>query len=251
MFIGKLVAVFSHPNHELALFGLLRRLKPHVIFLTDGGGQARVEETRKGLSSLGILEQATFLNNTEQSFYDGLLKRDSKFFANVAAQLKSILSTLKPDSLYCDAIEFYNPVHDMALPIVLCARDGDRDNLYEVPLIFQKPGEGESYGVQNVPHGDAFISVGLSEEETLAKKNALSSIYTILRDSMGPLLLSDPFVLKREVVFPSLDVLRPAGNRFLRYHSRGNLLKRSGSISEVITYENHFKPVVMDLRFNQ
>ena len=39
------IAVFSHPNHELAIFGLLQRLRPRLIYLTDGGGPERVAQT--------------------------------------------------------------------------------------------------------------------------------------------------------------------------------------------------------------
>jgi hypothetical protein len=32
--------VFSHPNHELAVYGLVQRLRPHLLYLSDGGSAA-------------------------------------------------------------------------------------------------------------------------------------------------------------------------------------------------------------------
>ena len=59
------LVVFSHPNHELAILGLLQRLRPKIVYLTDGGGPKRISETEEGLASVGLLNQATFLNYTE------------------------------------------------------------------------------------------------------------------------------------------------------------------------------------------
>lgn len=30
------LAVFSHPAHELAVWGLMQRLQPYALYLTDG-----------------------------------------------------------------------------------------------------------------------------------------------------------------------------------------------------------------------
>ncbi len=42
--------IFSHPNHEIAVLGTIARLQPEFLFLTDGGGQDRVDETKEGLA---------------------------------------------------------------------------------------------------------------------------------------------------------------------------------------------------------
>jgi len=146
------LVVLSHPNHELAIFGFLQRFRPHLVYLTDGGGQPRVEETRRGLESIGLLEHAHFLGHPEKSFYDALLARDSALYEEVASQVCTCFQALKPEQVFCDAIEFYNPVHDISLPIVRAALDGQVGaSVFEVPLVYQKAGEGESYVVQRMP----------------------------------------------------------------------------------------------------
>ena len=111
------LAVFSHPNHELAILGLLQRLRPNIIVLTDGGGGTRVTESQKGLESIDLLDQATFLNFPEASFYDSLCARDHSFFKEVAERVFNLMDSCGPGQILCDAVEFYNPVHDLSLPI--------------------------------------------------------------------------------------------------------------------------------------
>lgn len=243
------VAVFSHPNHEIAVLATLRKLKPRVIFLTDGGGEHRIEESRKGLLSVGLLDNATFLPHTEQSFYDALLELDVIFFAKVAAEVRAILKDWKPEQILCDAVEFYNPVHDMTLPIVSLADDGPWSGIFEVPLIYQKPGQQEAYGVQTAPASQTDrIEIQLSEEECSLKTSALKTIYTILRDTLGRILLASPNALKTETLLPAKTPIRwPDPGRVLRYEQRAAKLIQKGEIRSEITHTFHFLPLVSQL----
>jgi len=61
--------------------------------------------------------------------------------------------------VYCDAVEFYNPVHDMALPVVRAAIAGRDIAILEVPLIYQKAGQIEAFELQRVPESLSSESV--------------------------------------------------------------------------------------------
>src|SRR5262249_36853176 len=123
-----------------------------VVYLTDGGGERRMEETRAGLRSIGLADRACFLGYTEQSFYDALLERDADFYAGVAARVRDVLRDLRPTQVLCDSVEFYTPVHDMSLPIVRAAlRDEPAAAIFEVPLVHQTAGQSaddEAYRLQ-------------------------------------------------------------------------------------------------------
>lgn len=246
---AKTTVVFSHPNHELASFGLLQRVRPSLIFLTDGGGKHRVNETRKGLESIGLLDKAFFLNHTEESFYEALLRMDYGFFFKVASEVRDTLEVLESEQVLCDAIEFYNPVHDMTLPILSSALNGSWDGVFEIPLIYQKDGPKEEYGVQTVPDSKTDkLEFELTEEESLSKKNALQNIYTILRDTLGTILLASPAALKKETIFPASTPLRwPTEGYSLRYNRRAAELKSAGKVRDKITHEVHFTTVVSHL----
>ena len=83
---GSDVIVFSHPNHELAIFGLLQRLRPRLIYLTEGGDRGRVQETLRGLARLGLAEGADFLNYSETALYDALLQGNLALYREIAHQ---------------------------------------------------------------------------------------------------------------------------------------------------------------------
>lgn len=237
---ARTVCVFSHPNHELAIFGLLKRLKPTLVFLTDGGGEHRINETKRGLASLGLEDRAIFLPHTEQSFYDGLLHVSQGFFYDVAGEVREILKKEKPEQILCDAVEYYNPVHDMTLPIVSNADGASWDGIFEVPLIYQRP-DG-SFGVQTAPESQLDrVEFLLTEEESASKRNALENIYTILRDMLGQVLLSCPAALQKETIFPATTPMRwPDPGRFLRYERRGKELMADGKVPSEITHAYHF-----------
>jgi hypothetical protein len=240
--------VFSHPNHELAVFGLVRRWRPHVVFLTDGGGEDRVADTRRGLSSLALLEQARFLGHSEASFYGALLDRDADFFRRVAGQVRQAIDAVRPAEVYCDAVEFYNPVHDICLPIVRAALQGlPGIELFEIPLIHQRAAQGEQYEVQRVPPdtGRRPLEVRLTAEEVPAKCHARDTVYGCLKAQMGKVLatVSTEHLAVEHVVPASPRLSRPGDGRALRYEWRGETLRRRGEIQRVITYAGHYAPV--------
>jgi hypothetical protein len=244
--------VFSHPNHELAVFGLVRRWQPHLLFLTDGGGEERVAQTRRGLESIGLGARARFLDRSEQSLYDALLRRDAGFFAVMATEVRQAVADLGPDEVYADAVEFYNPVHDVTLPIVTAALRGTgRARVLEVPLVYQRPGGGETYTVQRAPasYGARRIDVPLTADELAAKEHARDTIYGLLAHQMGPILSALPraHLAVEEVAMAATGLAQPGTDRTLRYEWRGALRQRRAEVTDVITYAGHYVPVVSPL----
>lgn len=244
--------VFSHPNHELAIYGLLQRLRPFLLYLTDGGGRQRLEQTLEGLQRIGLTNNAIFLNHTEQSFYDALLARDSSFFKQVANEVRATIQKLNPGQLFCDAIEFYNPVHDLSLPIVQSAlRDLPVRCLFEVPLIYQTADKNETYEVQRFPAARASdqLRVQLTEEQTDAKLRARDGIYSCLVEQMGPVISDLP---REHVAMEVWAAARPsppapAKDVTLRYERRARMLAERGEIAKQITFKKHYQPVVASL----
>ncbi|HKO98469.1 MAG TPA: hypothetical protein VJU86_15840 [Pyrinomonadaceae bacterium] len=244
--------VFSHPNHELAIFGILQRLRPHLLYLTDGGGRERVAETKRGLGRIGLLEQATFLNHSEATFYESLVAGDNSFFGQVTAQVSAVVGLLKPAQVLCDAVEFYNPIHDLSLPIVRAAIPS-RENtpVLEVPLVHQKNLASEEYEVQRLPGSRQAeqIEMRLTEEELDQKLFARETIYLSLADQMGPLLSELPRAhTGLEVVAPARSAVpEPTTDQILRYEWRAELLRSRGEFSTPITYSDHYLPIASEL----
>ena len=246
------LVVFSHPNHELAIYGFMQRVRPWSVYLTDGGGNERVEQTRRGLARIGLIEKATFLNHSEASFYQALVDCDSGFFKRVADQVGDAIAAVSPEYVLCDAVEFYNPVHDLSLPIVRSAiKRSSAVSAYEIPLVYQKPGISESYQVQRMPQSRQTdcLSLDLSDEELEKKREARDQVYTILRDDMGPLLTSGFSNFARTEVVAASDwsLPVPSAERILRYEWRAELLRSQGVVQTPIMYGKNYLATVEGL----
>jgi hypothetical protein len=246
------LVIYGHPNHELATFGLLQRLKPHMVFLTDGGSDQRLKQTRQGLSSIGLLDRATFLNHRENDFYGALLRHDTDFFAAIAEQVCEHIREIGSEQVLCDAVEFYNPIHDLALPIAQAAmKRVNRARLFELPLIFQRAGASESFVLQrpSMSRADESISFLLSAAEFQAKIQARNEVYTILTQQLGPQLSQVPadHWTVEWITNARANVPRPEPDVALRYDQRAELLFARAEVAEKILYHEHYLPVAAKL----
>jgi len=240
----------GHPNHELAIFGFVRRTRPHLLFLTDGGGAERVEESRRALDAAGLADRATFLNWPEQALYDALLDRDIATLRKLADVVREHLLAIAPRQVICESIELYNPLHDITLPIVRAAATGLSDiDILEFPLIAQEPSTGEHYRVQRFPRDREMFSITLDSAELDAKLHARDLQYPTLRRSMAGVLDgvsrdsagTEVFGRAMErIPVPDLD-------HALRYEWRGRLLQERGDVETVITFADHFVPLTAAL----
>lgn len=247
---AKTLAVFSHPNHEMAVYGLLRTLKPAVCFLTDGGGGDRLAQTRLGLDAAGIAD-ATYLDHSEASFYKAVLGRDVKFFQDVAAQVTEIIREKAPEQILVDSVEYYNPIHDIALPIIQAAVKplGICPRILAVPLVYQGAGT-DSFVFQRSLPGDRAIeeSFIMSAKEGLIKRAALSDIYTALMGQMKfPFSVIDQACREEHVVPAGSPLTTPDLHCRIRYDERGLAAKKAGLVQEAILYGEHFLPLVKTL----
>jgi hypothetical protein len=247
--VSRLV-VTGHPNHELAILGFVQRLRPRLLFLTDGGGEERVEETRRSLADLGLLDHARFLGWSEPTLYRALLAGDRAVFAEIVSQVRAEVEAWAPRQVLCESIELYNPLHDVTLPIVRAATRGMSGiELVEFPLIAQMPTSAERYRVQRLPEARTGAALHLTSEELAAKLRARDDHYSCLRRQLGSVLDDvgrDHMAI--EFFAPALDVFPPPGEQHaLRYEWRARLLKDRGEIDGVITYRDHFLPLVAAL----
>jgi len=112
------------------------------------------------------------------------------------------------------------------------------------PIELEQDAAQDGHGRDGQPRQE----FALSAEETELKTSALRETYSILRETLGPLLLSSPAALKTETIFPASSPLRwPDPGRLLRYERRAAALKAEGKVESEITHSFHFLPVVAQL----
>ena len=167
--------------------------------------------------------------------------------------MQAEIERVQPEQIFCDAVEFYNPVHDVTLPIVKrAARVLPQAKLFEIPLAYQLPGPSEHYAVQRVPAAlqERRLAYQLLEEELRKKIHARDQIYLNLREQFGPdfLGLPDAHLQREEIALAGDPLASPASTgREMRYEWRAKALQKEGVIKEVITYADHFRPVAESL----
>lgn len=244
------LVVLGHPGHELAMFGVLQRHQPDaVLVISDGGSSDRTEQSRRGFASIDRLACVRYLGYPEPAFYRALLDADAAFLRAVVADLRGAFEAHRPTQIFCDAIEFYNPIHDITLALVRAALGESRAVVYELPLVYEVSGAEDLYRVQRAPDQLAHRRVvfDLSAREIERKAVARDTIYRSLHEQAGPDLLKIPYAgLAREELFVSEDrVSRPgAYGRALRYERRARLLHAEGRIARMIVYADHIVPML-------
>lgn len=109
--------ILAHPGHELRVYHWLERAKPRVYLLTDGSGGSQTSRTRFSrdlVEAVGATPGAVFGEIPDTVWYDALLARNSDFFIDVLTKLAMDLAGLRNLQIVSDAIDGYNPMHDLA-----------------------------------------------------------------------------------------------------------------------------------------
>ncbi|HWW60640.1 MAG TPA: hypothetical protein VN181_04655 [Thermoanaerobaculia bacterium] len=247
--VSRLV-VTGHPNHELAIFGFVQRMRPRLLFLTDGGGEERVNESRRALAAIGLLDRATFLNHREQTLYDALLATDIAMLRRLVADVRRELIAHAVRQVICESIELYNPLHDITLPIVRAAAARLDIELVEFALIAQEPAADERYRVQRFAADARTTSIELNAIELATKLHARDQRYPALRRTMAAVLdaVGDDDCATEHFRPAATELPTPGVDHVLRYEWRAHLLRERGEIAHVITFADHFLRAVEGVR---
>ncbi len=108
--------VVAHPGHELRIFGWLEKVRPQVFILTDGSGhtsQGRLPGTARILDQLGAPRGDIFGRLRDRELYAVLLDGHLDVFLQLATELADALARSGVDYVVSDAVEGYNPGHDV------------------------------------------------------------------------------------------------------------------------------------------
>jgi hypothetical protein len=118
------VLVVAHPGHELRVYGWMEAAAPRVCVLTDGsgsGGEARLESTTRVLAGTAARRGSIYGWMSDRAIYAAILERDFACFTGLAEQLAGELAASDADCVVGDAVEGYNPSHDVCRLVVNAA----------------------------------------------------------------------------------------------------------------------------------
>jgi hypothetical protein len=108
--------IVAHPGHELRLHGWLERERPTVFVLTDGSGHcgvSRLPSTRKVVEKAGAAAGPVFGRWTDRALYELMLDGRIDALASLAGEIASALVEQGVDGVAGDAVEGFNPAHDL------------------------------------------------------------------------------------------------------------------------------------------
>jgi len=108
--------VIAHPGHELRVYGWLERERPEVFVLTDGsgnGGQSRVPSTAEVLRGVGARPGSVFGRFSDRDLYEVMLEGRIEILTRLAGELADALIEQGVETVAADAIEGFNPSHDI------------------------------------------------------------------------------------------------------------------------------------------
>jgi hypothetical protein len=243
--------VIAHPGHELRVHHWLERRRPLVFVLTDGsghGGASRLASTSALLERAGATPGSIYGRLSDRQVYRAILDGDLELFAGLADELAAALDRAGIAELAGDAVEGFNPGHDVCRLVIntavrtLASRGRALRNL-EFPL------EGAP-GVDS-PEG---LAGGLRldlDAEALRRKLDAAAAYPEMAAEVERALASHghaPFAV--ECLLPVRYGLE-IGGRFTQppfYETYGERQVAAGIYREVIRFREHMAPLAAGLR---
>jgi hypothetical protein len=158
----------------LRVWHWLQLAQPVVFVLTDGSGRSnksRLGSTTHLLRQAGARIGTIFGWMTDVEIYHAILCRDFKFFIGLAEKLSQELHDQEVEYVVGDAIEGYNPAHDLCRLIINLAMviSKQRRRMALDNFDFLLSGRPDVYEAQ--PHSQA-ITLHLNDKELETKLKA-------------------------------------------------------------------------------
>lgn len=116
--------VVAHPGHELRVFHWFESVRPTLFVITDGSGRSgssRLSSTTLLLNSVGAEPGSFYGRFTDREIYEAILRGDSDLFVTLSRELARFMCANDIELVAGDALEGYNPTHDLCRLIIQTA----------------------------------------------------------------------------------------------------------------------------------
>jgi len=113
---GETVLFVAHPGHELRVHHWLEKVRPTVLVLTDGSGPSglsRLESTTRLLAAAGGRPGPVYGRFSDRELYEAVRQRRSELFCLLVDELVTLLRQMDAREVAGDAVEGFNPAHDL------------------------------------------------------------------------------------------------------------------------------------------
>lgn len=262
--------VISHPGHELRLYGWTDSAQPLICILTDGSGgdgKPRLDKTLDILHTLGAKTGPIFGELSDRGIYGEILHHKFDLFDTLCERLARLIIAHDIDTVVSDAMEGYNPTHDLCEVMVRAAvavANGKKNRTtwhYVFPLMGdpRKPpvgGHSAERGGQAASRAAAWRTVELTPSQF---KRKLETMRSYADNARGKLReeVEDAFrtygeyAFTREYLFAAPESRQALEPDFAQakpfYETYGEKQVAAGRYSNVIRFHEHILPLVNHL----
>lgn len=236
--------IVGHPGHELRVWSWMRTVRPVVAVITDGsgsGGRARLALTREVCEESSARISGPFGVATDRDVYRAILAGDAGFFLGLSETLAAALVDDEVDAVAGDAIEGYNPTHDVCRFVIDRAVRIARRTRPVANYAFALVGSAK-------PSGQAgLLSMRLTPEQVEAKlavcrRYAGAAGGTLFGEVAAMLRDFDPDEFAFESLVP-VEGPRPVPQGRPFYETYGEQQVAAGRYDVVIRRHEHIDPI--------
>ena len=245
---GKTAMIVGHPGHELMVYHWMEIFQPMYFCLTEGSGGAsasRLHSSIHILDSLGLTHGSVFGRYTDKELYQLILGVRTDVFIGLVCELADAMIETKIDSVIGDAIEGFNPVHDICRFLI----DGA---VNRVGNLTGRPVRNFDFVLDSQPDScPEYLRAGARwlylDEAALERKLKAAQSYPELRGEVESALAR----FGRQAF--SRECFRPSASHFMAkryemlcpdYERFGERRVNEGRYTEAIRFRKHIWPII-------
>jgi hypothetical protein len=245
---GRAALIVGHPGHELRVHRWLELAKPTVYVLTDGSGhtgRSRLRSTSKVLAAAGATPGTIFGSFSDADLYAAMLASDRAVLSRVVHALADALVCSKADYVVADALEGFNPSHDLCRYLVNAAVALTQKPLRNFEFLL----EGSPSACPEHLRADS-VRLELTEDDLTRKIAAAKSYPELREETENALARFGAAAFRTECLRPvrdprqGIDALDQEPPYYERY---GEQQVAAGHYDRVIRYRAHIQPLVQAL----
>ncbi|WP_237225586.1 hypothetical protein [Rubinisphaera sp. JC750] len=251
---SKSVLILGHPGHELRVLGWMKAAKPWVIVLTDGSGhtsEPRIGLTRDLIDEAGAQPAELLGTFTDEQIYKAILDQDFAFFRQIRNDIAAFLAVKEIEVVVGDAIEGYNPSHDLCRCLIEGAVAEFQQTTGTTPLNYEFPLVGHPAVWSDHPGSECYR---LNDADERWKRER---IFEYARTVGGTLLTEvesfleefGPNALVEEWLTASQSAASLAQYKQTQpyYETHGQKQVEAGYYQQAILFNEHILPVITAL----
>ncbi|OXG03077.1 hypothetical protein BC749_1011137 [Flavobacterium araucananum] len=244
----KTALIIGHPGHELRAYTYIKKYKPDVFILTDGSGSSnasRIHQSIKLLDSIGAKFQDSIKVFTDKELYNIVLEQDLSEISIYMDSLKNIIIKNNYDVIVGDALEGFNPTHDICRYLIngiLSAISSDDSSKAILNYDFVLDSAPNNISIDDNAGG---LSLRLSDEEFYMKMEAAMN-YPELKYEVETAVNKygkEVFLWESFGKVSDLNQISNWNTSKPYYEQFGEKRVKEGAYSTVITFEKHIKPI--------